>query len=341
MPRTSLRRVAQNLFRDPHGNYYARLSVRGKIVQKSLETKVRAKADEELEKLRNRVLTYQPGNSRMLFSEMAERWLKSEQPRNKPSSWQRLQRIVVNLNRHFGDSMASRIRYAQVEAWSIQRAPETAPRTYNYELETLNLIFGYGIRIGALLKNPAAEFERRPLETKKITPLTREQFRAMIDQMRRIGQTGDAPEMAEFMAYSGARIGETQRAKPRDVNTGLNTIKLHGWDGERVIPLFPALKELIGRIMDEKSLGPDDPLFASKTIRYSIETACERAGVPRTTHHGLRHFFASNAIEEGIDFKVIAEWLGHKDGGVLVARTYGHLRQSHSEEMAKRMTFAA
>ena len=46
----------------------------------------------------------------------------------------------------------------------------------------------------------------------------------------------------------------------------------------------------------------------------------------------------SNAIEKGIDFKTIASWIGHKDGGLLVAKTYVHLRDTHSMEMAKRMT---
>ncbi len=55
----------------------------------------------------------------------------------------------------------------------------------------------------------------------------------------------------------------------------------------------------------------------------------------------MRHYFVSNAIEAGVDFKVIAGWVGHKDGGVLVAKTYGHLRDAHSFEMAKRMTFTA
>jgi len=57
--------------------------------------------------------------------------------------------------------------------------------------------------------------------------------------------------------------------------------------------------------------------------------------------HTMRHFSCSNAIEAGCDFKVIAEWLGHKDGGVLVAMTYGHLRSEHSAAMAKRLTFDA
>jgi hypothetical protein len=48
-----------------------------------------------------------------------------------------------------------------------------------------------------------------------------------------------------------------------------------------------------------------------------------------------------NTIETGVDFKAIAGWLGHKDGGLLVAKTYGHLRDEHSATMAKRMTFEA
>ena len=52
----------------------------------------------------------------------------------------------------------------------------------------------------------------------------------------------------------------------------------------------------------------------------------------------MRHYFVSNAIEAGVDFKTIAAWVGHKDGGLLVAKTYGHLRDTHSFEMAKRTT---
>jgi integrase len=71
-----------------------------------------------------------------------------------------------------------------------------------------------------------------------------------------------------------------------------------------------------------------------------MESACKNAGLPHFTHHHMRHFFCSNAIEAGIDFKAIAAWLGHKDGGLLVAKTYGHLRDEHSAAMAKKMTFA-
>ena len=55
----------------------------------------------------------------------------------------------------------------------------------------------------------------------------------------------------------------------------------------------------------------------------------------------MRHFFCSNCIEAGVDFLALSRWLGHSDGGVLVGKTYGHLRQEHSTAMAKRITFDA
>ncbi len=41
--------------------------------------------------------------------------------------------------------------------------------------------------------------------------------------------------------------------------------------------------------------------------------------------------------EKGVDFKTIASWQGHRDGGVLIAKTYSHLRNEHSENMAKKL----
>jgi site-specific recombinase XerD len=88
-----------------------------------------------------------------------------------------------------------------------------------------------------------------------------------------------------------------------------------------------------------KKPKPDDTVLKTLSAIVAIRNACRRLDCPKFHHHAMRHFFCSNAIEAGVDFKTIAGWLGHKDGGVLVATTYGHLRQEHSDAMAKRMTF--
>ena len=54
----------------------------------------------------------------------------------------------------------------------------------------------------------------------------------------------------------------------------------------------------------------------------------------------LRHLFATVGIEAGIDIPTVSRWLGHKDGGALAMKTYGHLRREHSLAQAQKMSFA-
>ena len=42
-------------------------------------------------------------------------------------------------------------------------------------------------------------------------------------------------------------------------------------------------------------------------------------------------------IEEGVSFALLGDWLGHSDGGVLAAKTYGHIRKVHAKAEAQRV----
>ncbi len=57
----------------------------------------------------------------------------------------------------------------------------------------------------------------------------------------------------------------------------------------------------------------------------------------RTTN--FRHFLATRCIESGVDIPTVSRWLGHKDGGALAMRIYGHLRQKHSFAAIKKVGF--
>ncbi len=111
----------------------------------------------------------------------------------------------------------------------------------------------------------------------------------------------------------------------------------------RTLPLFPALEVLLMRLrpLMPEPMQSSDRIVQIDNAKKAITSACQTAKLPHFHHHSLRHFFCSNAIEAGIDFKTIAGWLGHKDGGLLVAKTYGHLRDEHSAAMAKRMSWGA
>ena len=89
---------------------------------------------------------------------------------------------------------------------------------------------------------------------------------------------------------------------------------------------------------------PGEPLdakvFGVGECQKALDRACKKVGADRITHHDLRHLFATRCIESGVDIPTVSRWLGHKAGGALAMKTYGHLRREHSITQAQRVTFA-
>lgn len=64
-----------------------------------------------------------------------------------------------------------------------------------------------------------------------------------------------------------------------------------------------------------------------------------KAGLLDAGFHDFRHAFVSHAVMNGVPFLTIASWVGHKDGGVLIGRVYGHLLDEHRKQMAQKLNF--
>lgn len=149
--------------------------------------------------------------------------------------------------------------------------------------------------------------------------------------------------LVELLAVSGMRLSEATSFCWSDVDFDRGAFVVTGGEQGtknhevRTVPLFPVMRAFLERLRAERNPSPDDLVVRITKATRAMASACKKGGLPEFTHHSLRHFFVSNAIEVGADFKVIAAWVGHKDGGVLVAKTYGYLRDTHSFEMAMKM----
>ena len=111
----------------------------------------------------------------------------------------------------------------------------------------------------------------------------------------------------------------------------------------RTLPLNDSLRRLLIDLRDNpryfRNKARTNYVLAVSECEKALSRACKEAGTPRITHHDLRHLFATQCIESGIDIPTLSRWLGHKDGGTLVMKTYGHLRDDHSKEMAGKLKF--
>src|SRR4030095_6744040 len=99
-------------------------------------------------------------------------------------------------------------------------------------------------------------------------------------------------------------------------------------------------RDLFQRMRRERA---DEPLDASgfrvRGCQHPMNRAAKKIVFARITHHDLRHLFATICIESGVDIPTVSRWLGHKDGGALAMKTYGHLRREHSIAQAQRVSF--
>jgi integrase len=343
---TTLTRVAECLYKNVHGTYFALLKVRGKQIKKSLKTKDATVAKRHLATHRAKAHNLLSEDGGITFGNLAARWLDVIKSDLRPRSWQRLEGIVRTVKPFFASIPVRSIGQRQIEAWKIKRAPLVAARTFNYEREVLRRVLEYAkTTLRVILENPALEIKKRKVGKAEVVIPTKEQFRLLVETLRAEPRVKEAADFIEFLGYSGLRLGEATQIKWRDINFTADTLLVTGGEQGtknhevRTIPLFPPLRRLLERLSDERGGTPNDRLFSLLSAKKALGTACEKAKLPHFGHHAMRHFFCSNAIEAGCDFKVIAGWLGHKDGGVLVAMTYGHLRNEHSVAMAKRMTF--
>jgi integrase len=109
-------------------------------------------------------------------------------------------------------------------------------------------------------------------------------------------------DTVEFLAYSGCRIGEAQKARWEDLNEAKGCLRiLETKNGKpRSIPLLPAMRDLLARIratlraVRNKQRLADNRILSVGECQKSLTAACKRAKVTRITHHDLRHLFATD-----------------------------------------------
>ena len=244
------------------------------------------------------------------------------------------------------------------DRWVKERGAVLASETFVHELDVLNAIFGFALNRGLILSNPARHIKRRKIISKQIVVPSLDQFKQLIGAIRQSDgkkdnqeKSQDGANLVEFLAYSGARIGEVvgggeaSEKRPMlwgDVNFERGTIFLPGTKTEaapRTIPMSERLREFLTRLKAQKKPQPKDQIVPIKSARKCLQTACKKLALPQFTHHDFRHFFATTCIESGVDIPTVSRWLGHKDGGALAMKRYGHLRQEHSFAMIKRVCF--
>lgn len=232
-----------------------------------------------------------------------------------------------------------------------------SPSSFNGTLMVFKLAVKLALQGGSIKSDPLACVKRKRIKRKAPELPTRQQF---ADVLRVMGcavhpAARASRNLVRLMAFSGTRLGEAHGLRWRDVDFNRGMVHIEHQlspDGklvspkngeDRRVPMNSALRDTLVEMRNDAAkcgrAAPDDRITQVDKCRAALSHACKVVGCAQITHHHLRHFFITSCVEAGVDFKTIASWVGHRDGGVLIGTTYAHLRPEHSQAMAAKVTF--
>jgi integrase len=355
----------------PSGVYFARIRIGGKLIRKSLKTDVLSVAKlrlNDLEEAERRNVTGGDleSKSRVTVDDAIEAYrqngFRPAEPKNpkeakrlKPAALAYYEERVAGLLRSWpglGQTEIRKLTERDCRKWADRYRQEISATVFNHTLGILRNLVEFGIKSGARYDNPAIKVMRESEKPKTLELPTSTMFAKLVVEIEQGGSGKSKPcaELVQFLAFGGFRKGEAAYVTWGDCDFGRGCITVRGHPetglknrppGEiRTIQMIPDMRRLLGKMRQERSNEPPTAfVMRVRECQKAINSACNKLGLIRFTHHDLRHLFATRCIESGVDIPTVSRWLGHRDGGALAMRVYGHLRDQHSAEMAGKVSF--
>lgn len=347
------------MVRHKSGGYYARMFLNGKEVWKSLKTKHYSVAESRLaeaqkEHRQRKGREASASSAKMTFGQAAALHLqrldvKVTIKKGTRKYWREILAAILKSWPTLAETEVRRITATGCREWAARYAKDTSATRYNNSLALLRHVIAVAVESGVVFSNAADGMERKPVKPKKLELPSLSEFGAFIAEMQNGGgrDSHNCADLTEGLAYTGCRVGESKQIEWRDIDFARDEVTVKGDPEEgtknseiRRIPLIPRAKELFQRMRKERAdEQANAKVFLVHECQKAIDRAAKKIGMARITHHDLRHFFATVCIESGVDIPTVSRWLGHKDGGALAMKTYGHLRREHSVAQAQKVSF--
>ena len=339
-------RVADHLYRySVTKKYYAVLKVAGKTKWIPLHTTDREIAGRNLKDELARLKNTDPQQSKLTLENLLALYEESIQGLADHTRATR-KSILKAFKETWPHGLAiqvSAVSAGQIQLWLSKHQARLKNSSYNEYLRFLRHVFTIAINHKVIAESPVKTFKQLRVEKPvRQTPAWDEflKLAADIRNQKFNADAADSADLVEFMGRAGVGTAECANlmGEHLDFTNGRITLYRQKTDVGYVIPIYPQVKALLDRMNEAGKIKNGQFVFKVKNPKKALDAACKRLQLANYSSRALRRCFITRAVEMGIDFKTIAAWQGHQDGGVLIAKTYSHLRTEHSDHMATRMT---
>lgn len=338
-------KVGECLYRyTSNGNYYAVVRHEGKLIRRSLETDDAKLAKRKLADFKKTLSQIDSSLGKMTVEELLKKFQASLKKLDK-NTIQKLGFVAQHFREKWAPGMnqsVRKVKQSEIDEWLGVMREEYSVSYYNEHVQFVRRMFDLAVADKVIAESPAKDAKT----VKRATPIrqtpTWEQFKSIVENIRGQKFNADADDSADFVDFLGrSGLGNSEAAniqrKDVDLEKGKITVMRNKTDKGYQIPIFPQLRPLVEKLMKQAEDKPEAPLLKVDNVKKALTNACVRLNLPHYSHRSLRRCFVTRCIELGMDFKTVAALQGHTDGGVLIAKTYSHLRTEHVDNMAAKL----
>lgn len=206
--------------------------------------------------------------------------------------------------------------------------------------------------IGLIYNNPAKGCKLPPKKAREMQVLDREEMQRLLIQARE----DRCYELFLLELATGLRRGELVALQWSDIDFKANTVSITKQAATskggvairslktkasiRTLVLPPSIMEVLKEYKvksDSEWLFPSPVIEGApinpSTARRQLSLVLERAGCKHIRFHDLRHTFATNALEYGMDIKTLSAVLGHQSAATTID-VYAHITKEMQQKAA-------
>ena len=335
----------------------------GKRKQKWLNTQLtekgnKRKAEQFLQKALLKYADFDEVESDILFCDYLMKWLENTRGKIEQSTWDGYSQLI---NRHIYPYFKTKgIKLTEISArdisvyYTIKINEGLSPNTVKRHHSNIRKCLQCAYLEDMIPTNPADKAQKPKSEPYNAHFYDSEQIKELLKASEGI----DIEPVIVLCVYYGLRRSEVIGLKWEAVNFKDKTIKIYNTitkmykfcekertknaSSNRTLPLIPAVETYLKNLKEKQNenrmlfgncytesdyicVKADGTLIQPDEASAKFKSLIKRNKMPNIRLHDLRHSCASMLIAQGVDIKVIQEWLGHSSIST-TGNIYGHLQ---------------
>jgi integrase len=296
---------------------------------------------------------------------LTDRWLPAVRGSLRPSTYASYEMVVrTRVVPRLGHVPLQRLDAGMLQALYAELGERLSPRSAELTHATIRKALGDAERWGLVQRNAAAHAVAPRRQTRPPRVWSREQLRTFLASVRderlyplwlllattgmRRGEVCGLQWSALDLDGASLSVRETltmvdgmpERSEPKTVagrrRMALDAATVEALSGFRRRRAKERMQLGLGRIPDDEPLCvyPDGTPIRPDVLSRLFERRVKAAGLPRLSLHGVRHTYATLALEAGVHPRVVQQRLGHSHIAITLG-TYSHVTIGMDEQAAE------